>query len=742
LVSVPPRHLLFLTLALGGVPAWPAAAQSNEAPLRIPRLTGPIELDGRLNEAAWEGVPVLPVVMYTPTFRAPITERTELKVAYDDRYIYLAGRMWDSESRKIRANTLYRDRYSGDDLIAIVLDTYNDRQTASWFTVNPAGTRIDRTVSNDAEFSGGDPMNDNWNTFWDVATSQSDSGWFAEMRIPFSSLGFQDVDGRVTMGLIVYRVIARKNERQVFPAIPPNWDLGFAKPSQARRIVLEGVHSRHPIYVTPYALGGVSWRSELNPQATRYDRPHDGTYEGGVDLKYSPTTNLALDLTLNTDFAQVEADDQQVNLTRFSLFFPEKRQFFQERSAIFDFGTGGLSRLFHSRTIGLANGEPLRIYGGARLVGRAGGWDVGLVDMQTASRDSLAGENFGVLRLRRGVFNPNSTVGAMLTSRLASDGRYNVAAGADAVVRTVGDEYATLKWAQTYTSGFANPVVDWKQSRMLLRWERRKQIGLSYAGELVHSGPGYDPGMGFTFRSDFTSLELSPGYQWLMGARTAFRTVAVRLPSASFWRNSDGSVESADIAPQLSAEFKSGYGIGITARNTYESVRDTFSISGGAVVVPGNHWFHRGELFVMAPRAATFRPTVLLAAGSFYDGSEITLSARPAWNPSKYVELGVDYDYNRIRFPDREGLDLHLVRVRLQLAIDVHASLASFVQHDNADHAIGLNTRFRYNFREGRDLWIVYNETMNTDRPELPAPRPPLMRRRAFVVKYTHTLGL
>ena len=363
--SVPLRHLWWLTLLGSALPGL-ARAQAGEEPLRLPRLTGPIELDGRLSEPAWDKVPTLPLVMYTPTFRGPLTEKSEIRVAYDDRYIYLGARLFDDEPGKIRANTLYRDRYSGDDLVALVLDTYNDRQTASWFTVNPAGTRIDRAISND----GTSDPNDNWNTFWDVATSRDDSSWSAEMRIPFSSLGFQDVNGRVTMGLIAYRLVARKNERQLFPAIPPNWDFGFAKPSMARRVVLEGVHSRHPVYLSPYGLGGVSWRAQLNQQGTRYLRPHDGTNEGGVDLKYSPTSNLALDLTANTDFAQVEADDQQVNLTRFSLFFPEKRQFFQERSAIFDFGTGGESRLFHSRTIGLADGEPLRIYGGARLVGR------------------------------------------------------------------------------------------------------------------------------------------------------------------------------------------------------------------------------------------------------------------------------------------------------------------------------------------------------------------------------------
>jgi hypothetical protein len=300
----------------------PAAAQAAAEPLRLSRLTTPIEFDGRVDEPAWNAVAPLPLTMFTPTWGGKLTERSEIRVAYDDRYLYVGARLYDDEARKIRANTLYRDRYSGDDLVAIVLDTYNDRQTASWFTVNPAGNRIDRAVSNDGEFSNGDPMNDNWNTYWDVATTQSDSGWFAEMRIPFSSLGFQDVNGQVTMGLIVYRVIARKNERQLFPAIHPNWDLAFAKPSQAQRVVLDGVHSRRPVYLTPYGLGGVAWRAQLNDGGTRYVRPTDATYESGLDVRYSPTSNLALDLTANTDFAQVEADDQQVALDRFPLFYP------------------------------------------------------------------------------------------------------------------------------------------------------------------------------------------------------------------------------------------------------------------------------------------------------------------------------------------------------------------------------------------------------------------------------------
>jgi len=728
---------------LAGFTAGPVSAQSSDEPMRLTRLEGPIRLDGHPDEAAWAAVPPLPLTMYTPTFGGALTERTELRVGYDDHYLYVGGRMYDSEARKIRTNTLYRDRYSGDDIIAIVLDTYDDRQTASWFTINPAGTRIDRAVSNDAEFANGEPMNQNWNTFWDVATSQDDSGWYAEIRIPLSSLGFQDVDGRVTMGLIAYRVVARKNERQLFPAIPPNWDMGYAKPSQSQRVVLEGVHSKHPLYLTPYALGGVTWETTLDTAQGRYLRPSDRTGEAGLDLRYSPTSNLSLDLTVNTDFAQVEADDQQLNLTRFSLFFPEKRQFFQERSAIFDFTTGGSSRLFHSRTIGLADGEPIRILGGARVVGRAGTWDLGFLDMQTARRDTLASENFGVLRLRRGIFNANSTVGAMVTSRIDAEGRHNVAAGFDAVVRPLGNEYFTVRYAQTYTTGSRNRALGGEQSLLLLRWERRNQIGPGYAAEFVRSGPGYDPGMGFIFRSDFTSLELRPRYAWLIGPRTPFRSVSVGAPGHSYWRNQDHTLESLDWSFQVAAELKTGQTLNLTFRDNYESIREGFEISGGATVEPGNYWFPQVELGLQASYSGTFRPTFSAGAGKFYDGTRVYLSARPAWNPTRYVELGVDYDYNRVRFAERgERLDLHVVRLRVQTALDVHLSLATLLQYDNAVDAVGINARLRYNFAEGRDLWLVYNEDLNTDRPLEVMPRLPGTQRRAFLIKYTHTLGL
>jgi hypothetical protein len=376
--SLPPGRLCTAVL-LAQVAFVPIAGAQGSGTLVLPRLTGPIQLDGLSDEPAWEAVQPWQPTQYEPNNGAPPTERTEFLVAYDDTYVYFALRGYDSDSTGIRANTLYRDRLSGDDHFEILLDTFNDNETAVLFTTTPAGIRKDAAISNDASGGGitsGQWINGDFNTFWDVSTEVNGDGWFAEIRVPFTSLRFQDDDGRVVMGIILQRKVARKTERLVFPSVRPLADWAFLKPSLAQKVVLKGIRPHTPLYLTPYALTGLEQTFQLNETGTAYPREDDVKTEAGADLKYGITNNLTLDLTVNTDFAQVEADDQQVNLTRFSLFYPEKRQFFQERAGIFEFRTGGLSRLFHSRRIGLTDdGQPVRIYGGARLVGRWGGWD-------------------------------------------------------------------------------------------------------------------------------------------------------------------------------------------------------------------------------------------------------------------------------------------------------------------------------------------------------------------------------
>ncbi len=714
----------------------PASAQER---VSLTRLTGAIELDGRLEEPAWDNVTPLPLTVYTPVFRGEATEETEVRIGYDDGYLYVGASMLDSDTRGIRANTLYRDQYSGDDLIGIVLDTYNDYETALAFLVNPAGTRIDRAIRNDAEMTAGFPINSDWNAFWDVVTRQDDDGWYAEMRVPFSSLGFQDVDGQVEMGLIVYRLIARKWERHIYPAIPPDWALGFMKPSQGQRVTLDQVQATTPRYVVPYVLGGINRAARQTPNLS-YTFDEDVTTEAGLDFKYSPTSNLALDLTVNTDFAQVEADDQQLNLTRFSLFFPEKRQFFQERSSTFEFNTGGFSRLFHSRQIGLDRGEIVRIYGGARVVGRVGGLDYGLLNMQTAESTTLPAENFGVLRINQQILNPYSSIGAIGTSRLGTDGNYNFAAGFDAIVRPFGDEYIAFKWAHTWDKNdpTGRSLVD--GARIIGQWERRNETGLSYVFNYARSGNAYNPRLGFVRRRDFTLYSNDLQYLWFTSPSSYLRTVSIRNNAAVYTRNVNGTMESANITPALSLRAKADHELTVSVANIYEGVVDTFEISGGATVPPGTYWFHEGIVHLEPSRGGKFRPTATVSAGSFYDGWRVGTTLSPAWNVSKHLELSTGYTFNAIRFPDRNiTLDQHLVQFRAATALNIHLSFNAFVQYNSTSDRLSVNARLRYHFREGQDLWLVYDEGFNTDRDVLLGPQLPLSDSRALLLKYTHT---
>ncbi len=748
-----PTTLVFL-VTLGVAGASTAQGQSinpdgGSSPelMTLSRTTTPIVLDGVVDAAEWDAIDPLPMTMFSPSFAAPTTERTEVRVAHDDQYLYVSGRMYDSDPSDIRTNTLYRDLYSGDDLLAIVIDSYNDYETAVWFVTNPAGARNDRTVSNDADFSSGMPMNSDWNAHWDVATTETDEGWFAEMRIPFSTLGFQAPDARATMGLISYRFIARKNERQTFPAIDPRWGgLAFAKPSLAQRVELVGVQPSKPLYVTPYTLGGISQIPALleppEVSAARWQTDDDFTTEVGFDLKYSPTSNLALDLTVNTDFAQVEADDQQINLTRFALFFPEKRQFFQERASTFDFNTGGfVNRLFHSRQIGLDDGQLVRIYGGGRAVGRVGGMDFGFLAMQTAARADRSTETMGVARLSQKILNPYSSVGGMMTSRLGSNSEDNFAYGLDTSLRLTGDEYLTVKWAQTFDEAIDEESA-FESGVLFAQWQRRRDDGFSYSGEYTRVGADYLPRLGFQSRTDFEFYGGSAQYKSFRGGESPLRSISLGGETGHFYRNVDGSAESRSVKPKFELEFKGGTEFKAEVSSSYESVADSFSIS-DVYLTPGDYWFHGADLNLMLPRSLLFRGDFGASAGSFYDGTRYSLRVNPSWNQSKHLELGAGYEINRLNFSDRgASTTAHLARLRVQVALNTRVQMSTFAQYNSANDLASFNARFRYHFREGTDLWLVFNEGVNTLLDNGLDPRLTRSAGRAFMIKYSHALIL
>ena len=731
--------LVWLLIALPAGAQELSSARPGEAPYVVPRITGSIVLDGRADEAAWAAIEPLPVYMHMPTFGTPPTERTEFRIAYDAEYIYFSCQAYDSDFEGIRMYSLERDEQSyRSDFCSIYIDTLNDEENSLAFRTGPAGNRSDSQRSNDAESN-----NSNWNGFWDVAVVRDETGWFAEMRIAFSSVLFQATDGRVVMGATMLRNISRKNERLIHPAIPP--DLGsnaYSRSTQMRKIIFEGVEEqRKPAYVTPYALGGGGHTQALDEPGTGYDRSTDEVGEVGLDVRYGLTSNLSLQLTANTDFAQVEADDRQVNLTRFPLFFPEKRRFFLERASNFESSLGGQDRLFHSRTVGLVEGVPVRIYGGGRVVGRVGDWDVGIMDLQTAESQALPSENLGVVRLRRRVLNPNSYVGGIVTSRLGSGGHHNIVYGADAIFRVVGNDYLVLNWAQSFDDQERGGAIDpLDRSIMRFNWERRGSDGLTYALDVARAGDLFYPEMGYLRRSDFTKGQMNVGYGWRPGPGARLFTYALQADGAVFRHNVDGEIESAEVGPTVVLETWGRHVLNLSVPFRSESLTAPFSLPEGTSVPAGTYRFAAARLQYRSPQGSPLKINTAVEAGRFFDGRRTALSFGPVWDPSAHLSLSLDYRVDFVDFPDRDqSFTASLVRFRTQASLSTEISAAWFIQYSNTDREIVSNLRFRYNPSEGNDLYIVWNEGLVTDQDYFD-PRRPFSDERTVLIKYSHTL--
>lgn len=722
--------------------------------IKLVRTTTPIIIDGIIEEEIWDLISPFNITQYEPVFEGELSERTDVRITYDDNYLYIAGKMFTKDPSTIASNSLYRDRYSGDDVFAVVLDPFNDNQNALRFFTNPAGVMFDQTISNDANsIAGSRPVNSSWNTFWDVATTQNEEGWFAEMRIPFSSIGFQSNEGVAEMGLIVYRWIAFHNERHIYPAIPPNWDQGNIKPSQAQDIIITGVEAEKPIYFTPYGLTGFSKESGLLADSSEYKFNNDGKFEAGFDLRYNVTSNLTLDLTVNTDFAQVEADDQQLNLTRFSLQFPEKRQFFQQRSGLFDFNFGN-TRVFYSRRIGLdGSGNPVRILGGARLTGRINDLDIGFINLQTAESENLDSENFNVLRLKKNILNPNSYVGGIFTSRLGVDGSSNLAMGVDADLNIFGDDFIEMRVSQTIDDDVPESDKYDIEDNSIFRvtWQRRASIGLFYRFFVNRSGSQFEPGIGFYRTNNTSDYFYRLGYGWLGKESSIYRQHSINVGSFNIFQNETLDLRSRFISLEWNTDFKIFGSLELQTRFNQEHLlpNEDFNLLGKIFIPEDNYDFFEGNISYRSPNSRRVRVNLSSEFGSFYDGSRMQLSIEPRVVANLHFEFGGSYSVTKLSFPELQGrtqndFTAHLAQLRGQYALNKKLSTSAFIQYSNVAELVGANIRFRYNFKEGRDLWIVVNEQVYTERNQFNRGLPdlPFLQSRSILIKYNHTFSL
>lgn len=724
--------------------------------LSISRAQHEVTFDGICNEPLWESVKPLETMMFRPNHGQSTSEKSEVFVTFDDTYFYLAGRLHYTNGAEVISTTKKRDAGSfGNDYFGILLDTFNDNESALCFETSPAGLRSDFAISNDAQSDGRMPFNRSWNTFWDVQTTMKDDIWHVEMRIPFSSLRFQEENGKVIMGMTIWRVIADKQEYALYPLVTNEFGtLGVWKPSQAQKVILSGVTRSKPLYITPYALVGAEQFSEMDETDSKYVKNNDYTINAGLDLKYPVTSNMTLDLTFNTDFAQVEVDDQMVNLTRFSLFFPEKRQFFLERASLFTISTGYMDQLFYSRRIGLHEGEIIPIWAGARLVGRAGKWDVGVMNMQTGngeyidedtdSLQSIISTNYGVYRLRKQVFNPRSYLGGMITSKIDVEGNYNINTALDGTLNPFKNDYITFNYAQTFDTdiNYQNDFFD--HGKFYINWQDRSDVGFNYDILVSRAGKYFDPEMGFELMDDYSRAFAMFGYGWVYNE--AEKNLLSQQVNAWIWvnkRNSDFKTDIRKVSAGYGFATKNGFRGRFGLVDSYEFLEDTFELSDDVYFPTGEYNYTTMEISLSTPSNEIISLRARAELGTYFDGRMLNLGpAQVFFRPSSSVNLGLDYQYSLVTASTRnQKFTSHLVRLRTELTFTTKLSISAFFQYSSNDK-FGLNNiRFRYNPREGNDLYIVYNGEYNThlDRE---IPTLPFSEMRNLIVKYTYTFAV
>lgn len=721
-----------------------APAKGRE-PWQIHRLSEAIDFDGMPDEDAWSRVEPFPLISHYPVSGNRPSEHSVVKMTYDDQYLYVGAMLYVSNPELIQAIGKKRDFSSpSTDWFVVGLDTYNDKENALLFFTNPNGVRSDATIQNDATYiSGTKSMNTSWNTYWDVKTTMDDQGWTLEMRIPLSSLRFQVNGNSTVMGINTQRYIPAKNETDIFPETSLEWGfMGRFKPSVYAEVEFHGLKPERPLYIAPYLLAGMEQAHALNTGETAYEPYKETILEPGLDIKYGINPNTTLDLTVNTDFAQVEADDQQFNLTRFSLVFPEKRAFFLERSSIFDFGLGGPNTLFYSRRIGLHEGEPVRIWGGARLNSRVKDWDIGLMDLQTASLDNLPSENFGVFRVKKRVFNEYSYTGGMITSRIGVDGSYNVAYGLDGVVRVFGDEYLTLRWAQTFTDSVENTPLSLDPTRFLISWDRRKQEGFTYSLLFTRSGTQFEPGIGLEVFQDYYASSGNLKYIWISPEESPMQNYYLYLSGYHLNDVINNELLTFYTSPGWSITTKSAWSGSISIAYSFENLLEDFDLLDPVMVPAGDYQFIYSSLELETPWTKPFSASFEIEGGQYYDGVKISPSVEPTWNLGASVELGGIYRFDHVQFPDRnQTLNNHIAGVRALYMLSTKISFSTFVQYNTAIKKVISNLRFRYNPKEGTDLYLVFNEGRNTYL-QRESPTLPLYDQRNITLKFTYTFEL
>ena len=714
---------------------------------KVPRVEN-LKFDGKLDEPFWADLQSLPFIQYQPTFSETTSEKSSVYLVYDQDYFYLTGRLYASKPEYIRQQSFKRDAESASvDYFGIVVDSYNDKENGLAFFTSPTGFRYDASISGDAAFRNS--ISTSWNTFWDALTSVTDKYYDVEIRIPWSSMKFENKGSTVTMGVAIWRYLAALNEMNLFPSIDPSLgEMANWRPSKFHEIEFENIQSSNPVYITPYLLLGNQRENYLNDDESAFVDTSKVNYNVGLDVKYNLTSNLTLDLTVNTDFAQVESDDERINLTRYQLFRPEKRQFFQERSDLFDFRFNHVNHLFHSRNIGIEDGEAVPILGGLRLTGKVGDVDVGFINMQTAKAgsrfiDGFSGgnisNNFSVLRFKKKVINQYSYIGAMLTNKMDFKGDYSTSYGLDGIFKLWGDDYLTLKWAQTFEDSLEINPFSLDAGRFLIGIEKRRFSGFNYDFHIGSTGKDYNPEMGFMSRNNYLFSKAELKYGHIYNEESYWRNISLW---AGYWADLNYEIEAIDQASVFSGlkfQTKNAWAYKVAWRHNYDQLLEALTLSDDVEVPIGKYHYSEVALEASTPYNKRFGLEVETELGRFFDGSKYSIEFDPKWNPNAHLEMHASYEFNYINFNERnEVLKSHILRFRALYMLNAKFSVSAFMQYNNASHLFLSNLKIRYNPREGNDLYLVVNEVLNGSRDRM-IPNYPLLNTEVLALKYTYT---
>ena len=719
--------------------AGPHDPQGNITVRAIP-LDAPLQFDGALDEPVYRNFsPVTDFIQQEPDEGLPATDQTELWVLFDADTLYVTVRCWSEYPDRIIANEMQRDGQGifGNETISILLDTFYDRRNGFEFKTNALGGLFDGTIVGERN------SNRDWNGVWDVRTAHFEQGWTIEMAIPFKTLRYR-ASGTQTWGINVQRRVASKNEISFLTPMPAA--LSYAAVNTfslaATLVDLRAPESGSRLEIKPYAISDATTDFRAAPSALT-----NLTADAGVDVKYGVTQGLTADFTFNTDFAQVEVDEQQVNLTRFSLFFPEKREFFLEGQGLFDFGPGRRSGpmassfwfkgerygsitpvLFFSRRIGLNQGKTVPIRGGGRLTGKTGPYSIGLLNVQTGTEPSTATlpTNFSVVRLKRDVLR-RSSVGTLLTGRSVSIDQNST----NRVYGVDGDFgfYDNLR-INTYLARSETPEY--------------RSDDLSYEAQLDYSGDkwgmtidhltvgkNFNPEVGFVRRTDFNRNFAS--------FRVTPRPRSLDTVRRFLWEGSiDYTVDGAGVLETriqqglFATEFENGDRLFMGVTDNYEYLKEPFQITPHIEVPVGGYSFVNKRVVYATANQRAVSGGLTFDRGGFFGGTRTSLgyfNGRAVL--SSRLSLEPSMSLNWINLPQGKFLT-RLVAVRSTYTLTPRMFTAAIVQYSSNGESLGTNIRFRWEYQPGSELFVVYTDERDTLTSRLPG-----LENRAFVVKIT-----